>query len=253
MIPYDYRTFENDLIDRRQPSGARHRSRGIDDAVRRILTQKFELGLFEHPFTDRTHIAEVGSAGAPRGRPPGRRRVAGAAQERRRAAAVARPRRSTSPARNADDLGNQAGGWTVTWQGALGQHRSRARTSIRSGIEQVAPGATVTYSRDASAPIDRLRRRRRRRRRDAVRRGQTATSATAAQTLTLSAADRTAIDSVCAAMKCVVLVVSGRPMIVADQLREGRTRSSPRGCPAARARAWPTCCSATSRSPAGCR
>ena len=28
----------------------------IDDAVRRILTKKFELGLFEHPFTDRTNI-----------------------------------------------------------------------------------------------------------------------------------------------------------------------------------------------------
>ena len=25
----------------------------IDDAVSRILTKKFELGLFEHPFTDR--------------------------------------------------------------------------------------------------------------------------------------------------------------------------------------------------------
>ncbi len=32
----------------------------IDDAVRRILTAKFELGLFEHPFTDRTHLEEVG-------------------------------------------------------------------------------------------------------------------------------------------------------------------------------------------------
>ena len=33
----------------------------IDDAVRRILTKKFELGLFEHPFTPRRHIDEIGS------------------------------------------------------------------------------------------------------------------------------------------------------------------------------------------------
>ena len=33
----------------------------INDAVRRILTAKFELGLFEHPYTDRTHIGEIGS------------------------------------------------------------------------------------------------------------------------------------------------------------------------------------------------
>ena len=30
----------------------------IDDAVRRILTKKFELGLFEHPYADRTHLGE---------------------------------------------------------------------------------------------------------------------------------------------------------------------------------------------------
>ena len=34
----------------------------IDDAISRILTKKFELGLFEHPFTDRTHLSEVGNA-----------------------------------------------------------------------------------------------------------------------------------------------------------------------------------------------
>ena len=34
----------------------------IDDAVRRILTQKFELGLFEHPFADRTNASTIGSA-----------------------------------------------------------------------------------------------------------------------------------------------------------------------------------------------
>ena len=30
----------------------------IDDANRRILTKKFELGLFERPFTDRALTAE---------------------------------------------------------------------------------------------------------------------------------------------------------------------------------------------------
>ena len=33
----------------------------IDDAVSRILTAKFELGLFEHPFTDRRNIDQIGS------------------------------------------------------------------------------------------------------------------------------------------------------------------------------------------------
>jgi len=34
-------------------------SRRIDDANRRILTKKFELGLFEHPMTDRTRIRRL--------------------------------------------------------------------------------------------------------------------------------------------------------------------------------------------------
>jgi beta-glucosidase-like glycosyl hydrolase len=34
----------------------------IDDANRRILTKKFELGLFEQPYTDRSYTGTVGSA-----------------------------------------------------------------------------------------------------------------------------------------------------------------------------------------------
>ena len=41
--------------------------------------------------------------------------------------------------RNADDMGNQAGGWTLSWQGASGQHRIPGNT-ILDGIRQVAPG-----------------------------------------------------------------------------------------------------------------
>ena len=53
----------------------------IDDAVSRILTAKFELGLFEHPFTDRTQHRHDRQPGAPQGRPARGGRVAGAAQE----------------------------------------------------------------------------------------------------------------------------------------------------------------------------
>jgi beta-glucosidase len=39
-------------------------------------------------------------------------------------------------------------------------------------------------------------------------------------TLQLSAADKAAVDKVCGAMKCVVLIVSGRPQVIGDQLGE---------------------------------
>ena len=44
----------------------------IDDAVSRILTAKFNLGLFEHPFADRSNIATIGNAAHRRS--PGRPR-----------------------------------------------------------------------------------------------------------------------------------------------------------------------------------
>ena len=52
MEPFSAQSFETTLIAEVQ-AGRVPMSR-IDDAVRRILTKKFELGLFEHPFTDRS-------------------------------------------------------------------------------------------------------------------------------------------------------------------------------------------------------
>jgi beta-glucosidase len=60
MEPFSYQAFETTLLAE-VAAGAVSQAR-IDDAVRRILVKKFELGLFEHPFTDRGNLDEVGSA-----------------------------------------------------------------------------------------------------------------------------------------------------------------------------------------------
>lgn len=54
--------------------------------------------------------------------------------------------------RNANNLGNQAGGWTLTWQGFSGNDNQQPGTTILQGIQQVAPNAKVTYSVDGTAP-----------------------------------------------------------------------------------------------------
>ncbi len=72
----------------------------IDDAVSRILTKKFELGLFEKPLTDRRHIDEHRQQGAPQRSPggpsPTRRCCWSTSSARCRSSPVGR--RSTSPA-----------------------------------------------------------------------------------------------------------------------------------------------------------
>src|SRR3954447_24497794 len=59
MEPNNYQDFETRLI--RLVKAGDVPMRRIDDAVSRILAKKFELGLFEHPFTNRTDIGKVGS------------------------------------------------------------------------------------------------------------------------------------------------------------------------------------------------
>ncbi|MFI7431209.1 glycoside hydrolase family 3 protein [Micromonospora sp. NPDC049836] len=202
----------------------------IDDAVRRILTKKFELGLFENPYASAANVDQVGSAAH---RALGREAVA-KSQVLLKNSGRALPLRPDASiylaGRNADDLGNQAGGWTITWQGVSGPDAIPG-TSILDGIRQVAPGARVTYSADASAPTG-----------DAqvgvVVVGETpyaegygdvggpecgwcSVPQQEEKSLRLQPADRAVVDKVCAALPtCVVLVVSGRPQVLTDQLAE---------------------------------
>jgi beta-glucosidase len=203
----------------------------IDDAVRRILRVKFEAGLFERPFADRRKIDEIGSKQ--------HRRVA------RRAAAesqvLLKNKHRTLPLSKRDDvyvagskadsIGDQAGGWTITWQGNS-NHQIPGDT-ILDGIERLSRG-DVTFSEDASAPIGR-------RDHGVVVVGETPyaegfgdvggpqwgydpgeTGLREPKTMKLNAADKATVDKVCAEAKtCTVILVSGRPLeIDPAQLRE---------------------------------
>ena len=74
MEPFSAQSFEATLIA--EAKAGRVPMSRIDDAVSRILTKKFELGLFEHPFTDRTtstRSARRRIGRSPAGRSPSRR------------------------------------------------------------------------------------------------------------------------------------------------------------------------------------
>ncbi len=223
MQPSNFEQFEatlTGLVNSGQVPMAR-----INDAVSRILTKKFELGLFEHPFTDRRYIGQVGS--------PAHhalaRRAAAESQvllENHHGALPVSGRKDVYVAgSNANNIGNQAGGWTLTWQG--GSTNVIPGTTILDGIKQAARG-DVTFSVDASAPVPR----------NAV--GIVVVGETPysegfgdvfgpqwaydpgdnnvprpVKDMQLSTADKAAVDKVCAAAKrCVMVIVSGRPLIL---------------------------------------
>src|SRR4051794_12278422 len=189
----------------------------INDAVRRILRAKFQLGLFEHPYTDRTHLPDVGS----KAHRAVARRAVSESQVLLRNRDHALPLRASRPlyvaGSNADSMGNQAGGWTLQWQGD--SSNQIPGHTILDGIRSRA--SDVTFSQDASAPVPSK----------AV--GEVVVGETPyaeglgdvgqpGRTMELSDADAQAIRTVCAqAARCVVLVVSGRPIIIPPALLHG--------------------------------
>lgn len=211
MVPYSYKDFTAQLVA--EVKAGRISERRIDDAVSRILTQKFRLGLFEHPYADTSGASAIGSAAH---RAVARQAAAESQVLLKNANGVLPLKRNQKvyvAGSDADDLGNQTGGWTVTWQGASGTHTQG--TTILAGMRK---DGDVTYSKDASAPTDGY---------DVgvVVVGETPYAEGVGDVgnghdLQLSAADRAAVDKVCAAMKCAVLIVSGRPQLIGDRLGE---------------------------------
>jgi beta-glucosidase len=200
----DYRRFVS-LLRSAVHSGRVGTDR-IDDAVRRILTKKVELGLFDRPFADRSLAATVGS--------PAHRDLARDAVRRsvvllKNADRILPLRRSAGAifvaGGPADDLAAQAGAPLPA--GTTG-------TTILAAIRAAAGGGGVTYQRDGAgvnsshrvgvvvvgeAPSD----------------GSDRPATLAPDPRDLAAADRIRA----AGVPVVVVLVAGRPLDVTAHLR----------------------------------
>jgi beta-glucosidase len=212
MVPQHYREFFatlKSLVEAGEVPLAR-----IDDAVLRILRVKYAMGLFDEgrsQLADRRLHARFGSR---EHRDLARRAVRESVvllKNDRRALPLSRSAKRIHVAGgNADDIGAQAGGWTITWQGARGAITTG--TTILAGLRAVKGGATeVTYAKDglgaAGADVGVV----------VVGEGPYAEFLGDRADLSLSAEDRAAIANVKkAGVPVVVVVVSGRPLILGD-------------------------------------
>jgi len=155
MIPYgpghrnNYVEFITDLkglvADHKVPESR------IDDAVRRILRIKFQMGLWESPDTDPALTAAIGSVA--------HREVARECV--RESLVLLKNANHTLPlaknlkhlvvvGRAADDLGIQCGGWTIGWQGQPGAVTHGGTTILAAIRQTVAADAEVIFSPDGS-------------------------------------------------------------------------------------------------------
>ena len=121
----------------------------IDDAVRRILKQKFLLNLFEEPKTDPSLTPYVGSAE--------HRQVA--RQAVRESLVLLDSKNDVLPLEKnnsrylvagnlANDLGALCGGWSISWQGSNGNITDG--TNILEAINEVNESSEIIYSPSGS-------------------------------------------------------------------------------------------------------
>jgi beta-glucosidase len=217
MVPTDYKTFINTML-KAVESGDISLER-IDDAASRILRVKFELGLFDNPYGDPELATAVGS--------DTHRELA--RQAVRQSLVLLKDDDQTLPfsketsliyvaGRGASDIGLQSGGWTITWQGRAGD--VQPGTTILDGIRSaVSPSASVQYDADGMF--------------DSMADGKAdvaivvvgefpyAEGAGDKADLGLSKKDIEVIQNSRAhSERLVVVILSGRPLIITDQLQD---------------------------------
>ncbi|KAI6669717.1 hypothetical protein NL676_004602 [Syzygium grande] len=215
MVPYNYTDFIGNitmLVNKNFIPMSR-----IDDAVKRILRVKFTMGLFENPIADLSLSHQLGS------------------QEHRELAREA-VRKSLVLLKNgkpgyepvlplpkkaqkilvagthAHNLGYQCGGWTITWQGTSGNNNSVGTTILDAVRKTVDQSTEVVYqeepdvgfvesSKFSYAIV-------------VVGEHSYAESYGDSMNMTIPEPGPSTIKNVCRSVKCVVIIISGRPVVI---------------------------------------
>ena len=122
----------------------------VDDAVKRILLVKKQSGLFDRPFSDQQLLSHIGSSK--------HREIAREAV--RKSMVLLKNNDNVLPlpksgktivvaGRGADNIGMQSGGWTISWQGEMGQ--TTKGTTILDAIKSaVGADTNVEYSKNGT-------------------------------------------------------------------------------------------------------
>ncbi|XP_022968400.1 uncharacterized protein LOC111467651 isoform X2 [Cucurbita maxima] len=215
MVPYKYAEFIDDLkllvknnvvpMDR------------IDDAVARILSVKFTMGLFESPLGDYSLVNELGSQAHRDLARDAVRQSLVLLKNGKNDSDPLLPLSKKAPkilvvGTHADNLGYQCGGWTIAWQGFSGNNATRGTTILAAIKSTVDPSTEVVFREDPDS--------------DFVKSngfsyaivviGEAPYAETGGDSTTLTMLDPgpSIIKNVCESVKCVVVVISGRPIVM---------------------------------------
>ena len=151
MVPSAYREFIETL--KMLVKANRVPMSRIDDAVTRILRVKAAMGLLEPTFSPKADRSLLDSFGSASHRAVAREAVRKSLvllkNERNALPIAATAKRIHVAGRSADDIGNQCGGWTIQWQGESGPVTQG--TTVLGAIRQhVKVSSKVSYSVDGT-------------------------------------------------------------------------------------------------------
>ncbi|KAE8721567.1 Glycosyl hydrolase family protein isoform 2 [Hibiscus syriacus] len=215
MVPYNLTEFVRDLTN--LVNGKVIPMDRIDDAVQRILIVKFTMGFFENPMADFSLVPELGSQAH---RDLAREAV------RKSLVLLKNGKPGSTPllplpkkaskilvaGTHADNLGYQCGGWTINWQGFNGNNDTRG-TTILSAVKSTVDRSTEVVYRESpdanfvkSNKFDYA----------IVAVGEPPYAETAGDSADLTMIDPgpSVINDVCGNVKCVTVIISGRPIVI---------------------------------------
>ncbi|KAL3347573.1 hypothetical protein AABB24_021307 [Solanum stoloniferum] len=215
MVPNNYTDFIGNLtmlVNKNVVPMSR-----IDDAVKRILRVKFVMGLFEDPLGDLSLAKHLGS--------PEHREIAREAVRKSlvllkngktpEQPLVPLPKKAAKiliAGTHADNLGYQCGGWTITWQGVPHNNLTIGTTVLDAIKKTVDPATQVVFNEVPdtnfvqSSKFDYVV--------VVVGENTYAEMNGDSSNLTIPDPGPSIIQNVCGAVKCVVVIISGRPVVI---------------------------------------
>ncbi|KAK4282116.1 hypothetical protein QN277_013529 [Acacia crassicarpa] len=189
----------------------------IDDAVKRILRIKFMMGLFENPLADYNLVKYLGIQ---EHRDLAREAVRKSLVllkngESPDGPLLPLPKKASKilvAGSHADNLGYQCGGWTIEWQGVSGNDLIEGTTILTAINDTVDPETKVIYEENPDAEFIKSN--------DfsyaivVVGEHPYAETEGDSKNLTIPYPGPETITNVCGVTKCVVVVISGRPVVI---------------------------------------
>jgi beta-glucosidase len=142
MVPLDY-SFSDNLIALVK-EGAVPQSR-IDEAVRRILRVKYELGLFENSMPNAALKSKIGLPESRQASLQAARESMTLLKNANNLLPLSKDRKVLVTGPTADSLISLNNGWTYVWQGSEESLYPKDRPTIRGAIEAKAGATNVTY------------------------------------------------------------------------------------------------------------